>query len=104
MILGTHPMGNLVGYENHLAVQAGGPTAIILRALGKDSAPGGALMTIGLVMYLGGPRGSSTCRVARALRSLTWTKCWAFSAALARWQTTRTILSETNHDIRGANL
>jgi hypothetical protein len=98
MILGTHPMGNLVGYENHLAVQAGGPTAIILRALGKDSAPGGALMTIGLVMYLGGPRGSSTCRAARVLRSLTWTKCCFFSTASARWQTMRNIFLRINHN------
>jgi hypothetical protein len=41
-------------FHGAITAQAGGPTSVILRALGIDSAFGGALLAIGLVVCLGG--------------------------------------------------
>ena len=41
-------------FHGPITAQAGGPTCVILRALGIDSAPGSALLVIGLVVCLGG--------------------------------------------------
>jgi hypothetical protein len=41
-------------FHGPITAQAGGPTSVILRALGSDSAHGGALLAVGLVVCLGG--------------------------------------------------
>jgi hypothetical protein len=47
-------VGGQRAFHGPITAQAGGPTTVILRALGIDSTPGGALLTIGLVVCLGG--------------------------------------------------
>jgi hypothetical protein len=47
-------VGGQYTFHGPIAARAGGPTAVILRALGTNSAPGGTLLAIGLVVCLSG--------------------------------------------------